>query len=231
MADEPLESNIPQPDAGAAFRAEMALQNAILGYWKHVVAIVAIGLLGVLIYGQYQSWAQAQQRGFADAIAAAQSDLPRVPPQGPSDDDKQVMIGVADRLAEVGSGAWGIGRVEAYLFAAEIYRAAGASAQQRTALEAVADEARGPMRFAVIGALANLDLEEDKGDSAIARLRSLTEGDDAYLSEQATLDLALALEHLGRLDEAKQAYDGFLQRWPESPRAETARTRLGRLNG
>ena len=233
MADEPQDPNIPNPDAGVAFRAEMAAQNFVLGYWKHGVALVVLILFGVFVYGQYSTMQLAAQRGYAEQIAEAQKSLPTIAPSGPTDEDRETLIAVADELSAVGQEARGTAAVEAWLRAAEIYRVANATAQQRKALEAAValDAGAGPLRFAAQGALANLDLEQGDGDAAVARLTRLSEELDGYLAEQATLDLGLALEHLDRTEQAVEVYDRFLETWPDSPRADEARLRRGRLTG
>lgn len=62
-------------EAGLAFRAEMAVQNFFMGYWRHLAVIVGVGLVGVLVYGQYSSWNTNRQRAASAQIAQIESDL------------------------------------------------------------------------------------------------------------------------------------------------------------
>lgn len=142
----------------------------------------------------------------------------------------------ADELMTVAEGASGTAAMEAWLNASEYYRISGNTEGRRKALELASEASegfwqrrKGPLRYAAQGGLANLELEAGNGDSAVARLRTLSDELDGYLAEQATLDLGLVLEHLGRGAEAQTVYASFQSRWPESPRLEEVEARLDRL--
>uniref|UniRef100_UPI0025A09F14 hypothetical protein n=1 Tax=Klebsiella pneumoniae TaxID=573 RepID=UPI0025A09F14 len=84
------------------------------------------------------------------------------------------------------------------LDAAEAFRLADKRDKQRAALTAAAEGSTGILAYAAEGGLATLELAEGQGDAAVARLRKLSESQEGYLAEQATIDLGLALEHLGK---------------------------------
>jgi len=241
------------PDAGLSFRAEMWLSNFIFGYWKHLAIVIGTGLLAVLVYGQWTSTYQGGQRRATNEIATVESELyeelvdtmeGRERQQAQRlgelvgvllnfeirDDWKPELVQTADRLGEIAAGSKGTARVEAWLKAAELYRLAGEDSKRRAALEEATRRAKGPLRYAAVGGLANLELEAGEGDRAVERLRQLVDELDGYLAEQSALDLALALEHLGRHSEARDTYSLFLERWPDSPRAEEAEMRLSRVS-
>ncbi len=141
-----------------------------------------------------------------------------------------------DELLAIGREASGTAAIEARLKASELYRITDATDKRREALQLAADATesllqrdKAPLRYAAQGGLANLELEQGEGDSAVARLRTLSEELDGYLAEQATLDLGLVLEHLERDLEAQTVYAGFDVRWPDSPRIEEIQARLERL--
>jgi tetratricopeptide (TPR) repeat protein len=64
-----------RPDAGTQFRLEMAVQNAILGYWRHFLGLLLAVLLAFFAYGQYTSWKMAGQQVVSEQIATVEADL------------------------------------------------------------------------------------------------------------------------------------------------------------
>ena len=238
MADlEDDDLDLKPADAGALFRAEMWATNAILGYWKHLLAVLIVGLLCFLFYGQYQSYVQRTQRAATSMISDVEAELP-APLQilaaqsaaGILEIDAEELTDIGDRLTEVGRIANPPAKTEALLKAAEVFRIAGASDQRRAALQLAAEGAEGVLRFAVEGALADLELEVGEGDAAVDRLKALMEG-EGFLAQQAALDLGLALEQLDRSDEAVEIYDEFMHRWPDSARTDQVRERRSRVSG
>lgn len=238
MAAEPEDDlDLKPADAGSMFRAEMFTTNLLLGYWKHLVAAVVVGLLAVLIYGQYADWHRRSQRTttsqIATALAELPAELPLIPERIAAGEavDPALLEKTGDTLVAIANGASGPARVEALLQAAELFRIAANPEKQREALAGAAGEAEGVLAFAAEGALANLELEQGQGDAAVSRLQRAMQAHDGYLAEQAALDLGLALEHLGRSDEAGRVYADFLTRWPDSPRADGVRQRQAQLGG
>ncbi|MBN2800574.1 MAG: hypothetical protein JXX28_15640 [Deltaproteobacteria bacterium] len=252
-----LDSNEPQmvqPDAGLAFRVEMWFNNVFLGYWKHFVAAVALVLFGILIYGQYTTWYQGQQRQASQQIAdterALYKDLVKSQPEEhraqirrmlpnlpaylmniPLEDAQLPLVTQsADALAAIGQGAAGTEGVEAWLQAAELYRLAGQTEKQREALTAASARAKGPLLYGAQGGLANLEISAGEGDAAIQRLSALSTALDGYLAEQATLDLAMTQQHFGHDTDARHTYEGFLTKWPTSLRVDEVRGRLDHLS-
>lgn len=238
MSEQPPEGlALPQQDAGAAFRAEMAIANFFLGYWRHMVAALGAVLLGALVYGQYASWYKNGQLETTSEIADVRARLPTVllspypSPEGLTEAQRNAAITGGDKLVSIGAAARGTAAVEAYLNAAELFRQAGDATRQRQALQAAEPLAKGALAYAVVGALSNLDLEEGKGEEAVRRLEAFRKSEQGMLAEQATLDLGLAYESLSRGGDAQLVYNEFVSRWPDSVRAEQARQRLARLSG
>lgn len=242
MADQREEDlELAPGEAGVGFKAEMLATNLLLGYWKHIVALLVIGLVAVLFYGQYHSFVQRGQRDLSARIADAERtlpaniiELPQLMAQPEASEvavTPEILVAAAEKIEAVAREGSGPAAVEGLLKAAELYRLAGSPDKQRGALEAAAEEADGVLKYAAVGALANLDLEQDRGDDAVARLTKLMDTNDGYLAEQAALDLGMALEHLERPAEAQQVYGTFLEKWPASTRAEDIRSRSERLGG
>lgn len=225
MAETP---DLPLPqdeDAGIAFRAQMGAYDFLMRFWKEGVALVAVFLVGMLIFAFWQQGQRADQRGWTGETAAIEAQLPDpvrfgLSSRGITDEDKATTLTVADKITEVAQKASGVAAAEAWLKAAEYYRISGESAKRRAAIEAAIPHATGLLKYSAEGALANLDLEEGQGDEAVARLRKMSAELDAFLAEQATYDLAVTLEHLDRASEAMTAYDDFLARFPESSRTD-----------
>jgi hypothetical protein len=220
--------------AGLLFRAEMFTTNVLLGYWRVFVSVVVVVLLAILLYGQYRTWNRRSQRGTAAEVAQALAALPapveELPARIASGEaiDPATLVKTADEVVALAESGRGTARAEGLLLASELYRIAGQTDQQRAALDAATTSARRVLAFAAEEGLANIDLAGGKGDEAVARLRKLAEG-DSFLAEQATIDLGLALEHLGRTDEAAKVYADFLTRWPDSPRTDRVQERQSRL--
>lgn len=236
MAQPPVEDDLDlkPAKAGFLFRAEMFTTNVLLGYWRAFVAVVVVVLLAILLYGQYRTWNRRSQRGTAAEVAQALAALPapveELPARIASGEaiDPATLVSTADRVVTLAETGRGTARAEGLLLASELYRIAGDTEKQRAALDAATSSARRVLSFAAQEGLANIDLAGGKGEDAVARLRTLAEG-DSFLAEQATLDLGLALEHLGRTDEAAKVYDDFLARWPDSPRTDRVEERQSRL--
>lgn len=235
VLSENPEIPLPQDeDAGLSFRAQMGAYNFLMKFWKEGVALLAVFLVGTLIFAFWQQGERADQRGWTGETAAIEAQLPDVvrfglTSQNLSDEDKTSTRDVADRITEVGKKAKGVAAAEAWLKAAEYYRISGEAAQRRAAIEAAIPHAAGLLRYSAEGALANLDLEEGQGDDAVKRLRKMSTELGGFLAEQATYDLAVTLEHLERDSEAMAAYDDFLSRFPESSRTDDVSKRKSRL--
>jgi len=234
--DEDDDLEFQQADAGLLFRAEMWATNAFLGYWQYLLAGIVVILLGFLLWGQYTASVVSSQRGASQRIEQALGDLPSLDRIGPSRVFGQPLPDDADlpksakMLEEIAADSAGAARIEALMKAAELYRLEGQPKDQRRALIAAEGDAKGVLAFGVQSSLANLDLEEGDGESAVERLRDLAERDDV-LGEHASLDLGRVLETLDRDEEAREVYDAFETRWPESSRLDEVRERKKALAG
>lgn len=229
MADPDL--TLPQQEAGALFRLEMAATSFLLGYWRHIVAIVAVGLLTVLVYGQYTSIHRKNQRAMSAQIAEAWVDIPPEAVPGQLTEAQEIAIReVADTVVALGAEFNGAAAAEAYIRSAELYRVLGDSEAQRKALESAVPYARGALLFAARSGLANLDLEAGNADAAIATWRDLMTTMDGWLAEEAALSLAQVYAHQGRASDARGVYVEFQARWPGSPRMSVVTDKLAHLD-
>ncbi len=221
--------------AGAAFRAEMFATDLALRYWKHAVVVIVVGLVSVLAFGQYQQYVVREQRrataAIAEELAKLPVPLPAIASQLASGEsvDLAKIEAAGDALVAVANGASGTAAAEARMSAAEAFRLAGKPDKQREALTRALPVASGVLAWSAESALANLDLQEGKGDEAVARLEKLSKGTEGFLGEQATLDLGLAYETLGRKEDAGRVYADFLTRFPSSTRTDDVKSRQARL--
>jgi tetratricopeptide (TPR) repeat protein len=225
-----------QAEAGLAFKSEMWAMNMLLGYWKHILGVICVGLGSILVYGQYQNSVLRTQRAISADIAATLNELPgelhelpAILETGIGDVKPEAIRAVAAKLQEIAADKKGTARVEALLKAAEIYRVINDTDAQRAVLDIAAGQSKGALAYASHSALANLDLEQGNGDGAVARFEKLRADSQGFFAQQATMDLALALEHLGKHTEAQQLYSDFLTSWPESGFTEEVGRRLSTL--
>lgn len=238
MAEKTAEDDLDlkPADAGAMFRLEMFATNVLLGYWKHMVGLVVVVLLGVLLFGQYRDYTRRTQRAASAAISAELSKLPAAVPslseshaRGETLDVAKIE-GVADEIVKIVGGASGTARVEGLLTTAELYRLSGKTDKQRSSLTDAADSSSGVLRFMAESALANLELNQGEGDAAVSRLTALAASSEGMLAEQAMLDLGLAYEHLKRNSDAEKLYTDFLTKFPESLHTEDVKQRQARVS-
>ncbi len=221
---------LPEQDAGALFRLEMWATNALLGYWKHLVAVIIVGLLAILVYGQYHSIYRQNQRALTAEVAEVWSEIPQdaIPGQY-TEPQREQLRAIADDLARIGTEGSGPAATEAWLKAAEVYRQLGVTDRQRIAFEQAAQNADGALLFAARTGIATLALEAGDIETAAAEYRSVMRSLDGYLAQRAALDLGVAYEHVGDADAARAVYEEFLRTWPASPSASEVERRLTRL--
>lgn len=214
--------------AGAAFRAEMWATDFFLGNWMYLAGVLVLILVGVFVYSQYAQQMRREQLAGSRQVAEREVRLPasvgELAPMAASGQpvDEAKLAETAAALEAIDST--GASRVEAMVKAAELYRIAGKTEEQKRALEAAAAVGIEPMSVLAQLSLANLELEAGESEAATARLRSLVNRTD-YLGEQAAIDLGLMYEHLGNTAEARGIYDDFESRFTESPRLELVRKR------
>lgn len=236
MAEEDEDLSLKPADAGLLFRAEVALTHFFLGYWRHLLVAVVLGLLTALGVGQYQGWRVRTERHASAVVADAMDALgaplivvaQRVAMADPAAPDAAKLKETAAAVHAAADGVRGTGRVAGFLQAAELYRLAGDLAGRRKSLEAAGD-GEGPLGYAVVSGLAAVDLAEAKVDDALARFDAAGASDDTFVAQQALYDKAATLESLGRTADAKAAWEAFVARWPEASRAAEVRERLARI--
>lgn len=225
MVDEDeSELELELEDAGLMFRTEMATKNAFMGYWKHLLAVLVVVLLSILFYGQYKNWHQADQRELAHEMFMATKDLS----VDPSDEELKT---AAAKLYDVGVQGRGLAAVDALLKSAEVYRNAGDTEGQGTALSAAAEKASGEEQlFLVESQLAMWELESGDSAAAVSRLRALVSSTSGLFGLEARMSLGSALEATGASDEARSVYETLLADYPDTTRKTEVEGRLKGLS-
>ncbi len=240
MADESNEQGgAPAGGVDVGLRTQMAASEFMLRHGAKIAGGVVVALIGIGAYGLWRSSYIESQRAVTASIADVEADLGADMVQlgqaramgVESGFDESKARKAADDLAAIARESSGTAADEAALKAAELYRLVGDGAQRRVVLELVKGRASGVLHYAAVSGLAMLDLEENRGDDAVANLKSLQQG-DAFLARQATLDLAASFEALGRMEDAVKAYDEYLTRWPDaSDKEDVAERRLKASEG
>ncbi len=234
--DQNPDYDLGQAGGDYGLQAEMRSQEFLLRHWKPLVGTVVAVVVGIFVYGTWESTVVAAQRSTTAAIADVERDLPagllelaqaRAGVGEPPEAD--AIVDEAEALVAIGDEASGTAAVEAWMKAAELYRMADRPDARRAVLDKAAQGGSGVLAFAARSALANLDIEDGDVDKGLAGLDALTKDPNPFLARQATLDLAAAQEATGRADAARATYDRFLTTWPSAPEAETAEERKARV--
>lgn len=220
----------PPPEEDALFRLQMAVSDAILGYWKYAVGALGVVLLGAAVYGGVTSYQTSRTRDDYEAVARVDYRMPKIEDAAryglaPMDDpaDTQRMADLTEggrRFLAAGDDASGTAAVYAYMKAADAFRRARQPDQQLQALQkAWGVGAEGLPAFSAGSALATAQLDAGKPDDALATLRAMVGSTDGLYAEEALVSLAGLQADLGRSDDAKATIQEFRTRFPESPRA------------
>jgi hypothetical protein len=234
--------DVPNPDAGILFRAEMFMMNVVLGYAKVLLGVLVVVLIGALVIGQYQSWYRQNQRMTSSQVSDVERGLRAellegldpmtrqaaenfttgavdlLPAVQELDEESVASVRTAaDELVAIGAEARGPAASEAYLRAGELYRRVGDGEKRRAALEAAAEHASGVIAYVAVAGLASMDVDDGRIEAAASRLRALMDEEDGFPAQQAARQLASVYEHDGQAAEAKAVYDAYEARWPEAP--------------
>jgi hypothetical protein len=236
----PTSPEAPPQEQDALFRAQMALQDLILGYWKYGVYAVLLVLLGALVYGGVTSWTRSKAEGHYAEISRVDFRMPKVDQMArfglaPMDDpnDVQRMSDLqegARRFEAAAADAKGAAAVYAWLKAAEAWKRAGKDAEALAAAEkANAVGAEDLAGFTAGSAYASALRDAGQADQAIAVLTSLSTRFEGLYAEEALLALAGAQIDAGKTADAKATIESFKTRFATSPRAERVAALESRL--
>lgn len=243
MADAPKppveeETELAQTQEDPLFQAQMWVYDRALTYWKHGALAIGLVLVGSLVYGLYDSWAESRAKDAEANIAAIDFRVPK-PSElsmmgiGPADDlnDATRVANLeegARRLQATAEDASGAQAAQAWLKAAELWQRLGRDAETKTAFEgALKAEDAGVFGFVAHNGLASIALDEGKLDEAITHYRAVADADRGFFGEQALIGLARAQAQNGKGPESLQTMEELRKRYPESPRLVDLAVELG----
>lgn len=237
MSQTPEDLSLPSHDAGVLFRAEMASQNFVLGYWKLIVGVVVAGLACVLVYGQYTSWDKGRQQAYAADVAKIEIRVTEILPMlefDPSQvipEDLGKVATAAAELSTLGSVATGAASAEAHMKAAEMFRLLDNPERQLAEYDAAIPNASGDVVFAARSARAALLVDVGSMEASVQAWQELASSTSGYLSAYTMLQLARTQNLAGDTAGATTSYDALMAQHADSPLALTAseeRAALGR---
>jgi tetratricopeptide (TPR) repeat protein len=225
----PVEAPLP-PEQDTLFRLQMAASDFILGNAKYVGYIVALALVGSLVYGGVTSWTAAREAEEFAAISRIDHKMPKVEELArfglaPMDDktDATRMANVeegARRYSATADDAHGAAAVYAYLRAAETWERVDKADEAMSALKKASEVgAKDLPGFAADAAYTAALLDAGKTDEALALYRDMANRHEGFFAERSLLLLADAQIGAGRQADAKIAIEEFRKRFPQSPRA------------
>jgi len=225
------EQLLAEEEQDPLFKAQMAVANFFLGYWKHMVGVLAAILLGVLIYGFYDDYTRGKQLDIHEKIALAESGLNSqllqgygygiaIPPGEEQTDGAEKLSSAGTALQAVADESEGVGATYARLRAASVFKASGRADLAMAVLEqASADEVEGVLSWSAQSQLAAIKATRGDVDGAVSIYQSFSaEGDDAIVQEALYSEGRVYYDN-GRTDEAIQVWQNLLTTYPAYWRA------------
>jgi len=228
----------PDHEEDAVFKAQMKVQNMVLGHWKGLLTVVGLGLLGVLGFGLWEGKVLEEQEKVQASIAKIDRKMPKDDPLvqagfKPSDDDPKVVEKLtqsAEKYEAVAKTAEGSGAVTAWMRAAATWQRVGNKDNEVAAYaSAHAQGAPGVVGWSASSAHASALAEAGDVDGAVAVYRGLADTSEGILAEQALLNLAELYEDSDRKGESLTAYTEFSTKYPDSKLKDRAAGGLARV--
>jgi len=207
------------------FRAQMALADFVIGYWRVLLAALFAVLALIAVHGLYTDYEVSSQQETQARVHKALRALPPEDPMaalmgqpaGDSADLAAKQGTAAQELAAVAADSSGVGAAYAWAEAADAYTKAGKADEALAAWQAGATvDAKGALGWRIASGLANALLAKKDVDGATAALRTFADKGEGVISEQALFMVGRVLLEAGRKPEAVQVFEQFDQRFPNS---------------
>jgi tetratricopeptide (TPR) repeat protein len=217
---------LAEEEQDVLFKTQMAIANFFLGYWKHMLGVLGVGLLGVLVYGFWSDYTRSQQQEIHQKVAEVESQLPKELryqheigfPIIPGDDDPEgaskltTAGGEIQALADASDGA---GATYARLRAASLWEAGGRPDISSTILEqAAVDDVDGILSWSAKARLAASKAAGGDVDGAAAIYQSISSESEDAISQEAMYRLGQLYHDAGRNDEAVSVWQGYISAYP-----------------
>lgn len=229
-------------DEDVIFKAQMGVYQFFATWWKHLMVVLGVFLVGTLAYSLISDHLREEQRDLHAEISSIDRRMPTPDPlsaygMAPMDDPED-----ADRTANLQEGARrydaiadkgrGTAAVMARLKAAEAWERAGDAEAKLAALSKASEAgASGILGWSAAAQLANAKVEAGDIDGAASVLTGVSQSASGIIAEKALLDLALMYEAAERPEDATRTLEDFTTRYPESALSAQATEALSRLKG
>jgi predicted negative regulator of RcsB-dependent stress response len=226
----PTETEVRTPETDHLLKAQMAVADVFLAYWKHLFGAVLALLAGVFLVGQWSDHQKGVQRESYDALAAIDRTLqPATPEAVPP--TPEALRQAAEQFEGVAKGASGPVAAEAWMKAAVAWREVGDKERHLAALGAAsALELEGALAYGTRMAHAQALLGAGRTDEGLTALRAHAGTFTGFYAEQALLTLVRAQADANREADARQTLNEFKLRFGAQAQAASVKeleTRLG----
>ncbi len=232
MADNTGRSDIPQDEldeegeeVDVLFRAQMGVQNFLLGYWKHLLIFLGVILAGVYAYSSWIENVRDTQRGIQAQMAKTALDVPEQDQMAllglaaDSEEDVEAVKKAAERYEAIAKAGTGTGATMAWVDAAEMWERGGDDSRAKIAWKAAHDLGpEGILGWTTAANYASQLANEGDVDGAAAVYRAWADdpAKAGYTVERAVYELGQLYEGAGRFAESQTAYEEFKTRFPNS---------------
>lgn len=240
MADEPThptddtapttpdETGVLEEEEDVLFKTQMWLVNLFLGYWRHTLAAAAVALLLVGVYGVWQDKAQGEQQDIHAKVARLEAALPEDEAALANVDWK----GMGQRMEAIASGATGVGATYAWIQTAQMYEVGDFHGEALPAWEKANSASQsGVLGWSAASGYATALARAQRANEAEVLFRTWADQDPGAIGEQALYALGSLFRDTERNPESAQAFEEFLQRYPESPLAPVVQQAVQELRG
>jgi len=213
-------------DEDVLLQAQMWVYNLVMGQWKKMLYVFGGVLLVVLVHGLYTDSVIQGQRSVHAELAMVKYELPEpnpmaqyglAPMDNPKDEKRMTSLRASakelERIAGEGSGtaAW-----FAWMDAATVWERANERDAQIVAISKASElSVDDSLTMVAKMQLANVYMEAEKIDEAIAVLQPLTSASSPEFKAQACLNLSRIYMTQGNPEKAKEVL-GLIDQAPEA---------------
>jgi tetratricopeptide (TPR) repeat protein len=203
-----------------------------------VLAVLALVLVGVGVFAYFESRQERANEVFAEALLVLQADV--VPVEANPDDPVSPSFASAEsrdqraqelfQRVQTDFGNTSVGRM-AGVYLGKLALRRGDATTARELWESFLDSDVDHMLATEVRLnLLALDRADGRGEDVVNRLREQIGSPSPDLPEEISLDqLAITLEELGRVEEAREVYQRIIDEHPTSPYSQRAQRRLSTL--
>lgn len=219
----------PQVEPDALFRLQMSITDFLLGNSRYFGYALGVALLGVGVYGGWDTWRTSVEEGSYAEIASIDFKMPKAaegaelglaPYDDPNDAGRLANVEKgAELYEETAKAASGTPAVYAWMKAAETWQRLGKADRRLSALQAAHEVGATDLAgFVATSAYTNALADAGKTDEALTVLRAYASGPKSFYAEEALIQLAQLQANAGKAQDALATIQEFKTRFPDSPR-------------